>query len=168
MAALNDLKEFNFLESEVSLWTFKGTLPKTNGHWIETSDKLDAEIKNITLAQLEKLTEQQEYSLLAQNNEASVLSILTDETHAGIIRDCIRQNLPQRKIKDVKTLRNAKFYVAKFVCEDKVVFAARKTDPSWATKKLKTILNVIYKENELDISSNEGFRIQRSFDFFCR
>lgn len=98
MTALNDLKEFNFIESEVSLWTFKGTLPNTNGHWIETTDELDAEIKNITLSQLEKLTEQQEYSLLAQNNEASVLSILTDETHAGIIRDCIRQNLPYVKL----------------------------------------------------------------------
>lgn len=66
----------------------------------------------------------------------------------------------------MKTLKNAKFYVAKFAHEDKIVFAARKTDSSWTTRNSKTILNAIYKENELDISLNEGFRIQRSFDFF--
>ncbi len=141
MTELANLKAFNIAESELTLWTFKGSAPAVNGHWIETTDELDLELKRVFTTQLQGLSEEQDYSLLAQNNEESVLTLPADETDAHVISDAIDHGTSERRTRSVKTLRNARFYVAKFVYNGQVVFAAKRTDSSWRTKAATTVLN---------------------------
>ena len=167
MTELANLKAFNVEEADLTLWTFKGTIPAVNGHWIETTDDLDQELKRVFLSQLQGFSEEQDYSLLAQNNEESVLTLPSDETDVHVIAEAIGQVTNGRKTRSVKTLRNAKFYVVRFVRNGQVVFAARRTDPSWRTKAATSVLTAIYKDRELDLAEDDGFKIHRTFDFFC-
>lgn len=167
MTELTNLKAFNVDEADLTLWTFKGTIPSVNGHWIETTDELDHELKNVLKAQLHGLSEELDYSLLAQNNEESVLTLPSDETDVHVISDAIGQVTNGRKTRSVKTLRNAKFYVVRLVNNGQVVFAVRKTDPSWKTKASTSVLTAIYKDRELDLVEDDGFKIHKTFDFFC-
>lgn len=167
MTELADLKNYEVAAAEVTLWTFKGTIPQINGHWVETTAPLDAELKAIFSAQLQHYTETLDYSLLAQNNEGSLLSIPADETEVSLIQDAIGQITTGRKTRDIRTLRNAKFYVLRLTVQGQTVFAVRKTDPSWRTQAAINVLSVFYKDRELDIAEDEGFRIHRTFDFFC-
>lgn len=167
MTQLAGLKAFNVNEADLTLWTFKGTVPAVNGHWIETTDELDQELKRVFSAQLLGLSEEMDYSLLAENNEESVLTIPADETDVHVISEAIGQVTNGRRTRSVKTLRNAKFYVVRFVQNGQVVFAARKTDPSWRTQAAATVLTAIYKDRELDLAEDDGFKIHKTFDFFC-
>lgn len=167
MTELANLKAFNVAAADLTLWTFKGTVPAVNGHWIETTDELDQELKRVFTSQLAGFSEEQHYGLLAQNNEESVLTIPSDETDVHVIADAIGQVTNGRKTRSVKTLRNARFYVVRFVQNGQVVFAARRTDPSWRTKAATSVLTAIYKDRELDLAEDDGFKIHRTFDFFC-
>jgi hypothetical protein len=164
---LADLKAFDVAASDLTLWTFKGSVPDINGHWIETTDELDAGLKEIFVSQLQGLTEEIDYSLLAENNEESVLTLPADETEIDAITEASGQPTPGRKTRSVKTLRNAKFYVVRLVQGGQVVFAVRKTDSSWRTRAAANILTAVYKDRELDLAEDEGFKIHKSFDFFC-
>ena len=165
MVSLADLKAFDVANAELTLWTFKGTMPEVNGHWIETTDDLDNEMKAILSAQLQDVVEVIEYGLLAENNEGSALVIPADETLVDVIDEAIAQALPRRKIRNITTLRNARFYVMRLVSRERVVLAVRKTDTSWRTKSSRNIVPVIYRNNELDLCQDDGFKIHRSFDF---
>lgn len=164
--ALHELKDFDFSHSTVTLWTFKGRVPSINGHWIDTTTDLDAEFQKIASAQLVGLEEEMEYTLLAENNEASVLTLPHDETRFYLVEEALSNRSYARKIRDVKTIQNAKFYVVEFVNNDEVVYAVRRTDKSWRTKEKTDLLTLIWKDKELDIIEDEGFQIHRSFDFF--
>lgn len=167
MTELANLQAFDVEDANLTLWTFKGTIPTVNGHWIETTDDLDQELKSVFSSQLHEISEELDYGLLAQNNEGSVLTLPADETDVNVISDAIGQITTGRKTKSVKTLRNAKFYVVRFVHDGQVVFAARRTDPSWRTKAAANVLTAVYKDRELDLAEDDGFKIHRTFDFFC-
>ena len=166
MTSLADLKAFDVQGAEVTLWTFKGTAPNINGHWIETTDDLNVELKAIFTSQLHQITEAQDYTLMAQNNEGSVLSLPGDETALDSILTAIAGRHRRRRTNNVTTLRNAKFYVVKLAVAGHVVLGIRKTDTSWRTRTAVNILTVVYKDRELDVVEDEGFKIHKSFDMF--
>lgn len=170
MAALEDLKEFNWADAQIALWTFKkqssaGQPPQYNGHWIDTTDNMDIELRSILSKFINDVTEVIPFSLLAQNNESSALSILVDETHVpSIIEKTAAESAP-RKTRSIKTLRNAKFYVVKYTTADKVVRGFRKTDSTWRTAAATNVLTAFFADNQLDIASDTGFQIHKNFDF---
>lgn len=170
MAALDDLKKFNCAEAQIALWTFKkqstaGEPPQYNGHWIDTTDKMDVELRSILSGFIENVTEVIPFSLLAQNNESSALSILADETHVPSIIEKTSAESAQRKTRSIKTLRNAKFYVVKYTIADRVVRGFRKTDSTWRTATATNVLTAFFSDNQLDIASDTGFQIHKNFDF---
>ncbi|WQO64676.1 DUF4868 domain-containing protein [Sinorhizobium medicae] len=167
MTQLANLKAFNLNDADLTLWTFKGSVPAVNGHWIETTVELDQELKRVFTSQLQGFSEEKDYGLLAENNEESVLTLPADETDVHVIADAIGLATYGRKTRSVKTLRNAKFYVVRFVQNGQVVFAARRTDQSWRTKAAASVLTAIYKDKELDLAEDDGFKIHKTFDFFC-
>lgn len=166
MSDLNALKSFDLTEAEVTLWTFKGTCPAINSHWVEITESVHEELKLIVTDQLGSISESEDYSLLAETNESSVLQLPTEETQYDAIADGIRAPLPNRRTRSIKTLRNAVFYAAKFVYDEQVLVAVRKTNSSWRTKAAVNLAYVFFQENELQLSENQGFQIQKRFDFF--
>jgi hypothetical protein len=171
MTLIQKIKNFNIDESSPTLWTFKKQSPKDappqfNGHWVDTTDEMNLELKNIVRQQLEHITEQKDYGLLAENNEASILTITEEETHVGLVKDHFAAELPQRKVKNVKTLFNCTFYVIKLVLNGEILYAVKKTDTSWKSRTAKNMITAVFSDKQLELASDDSFRIQRDIDFF--
>ncbi|MDX1001551.1 DUF4868 domain-containing protein [Sinorhizobium medicae] len=171
MTALDDLKGFDVDGAEVTLWTYKkqspkGSAPLFNGHWVDTTDDMDLELKSIVNQQISAIEEQLEYGLLAQNHESSVLHITLEETYAPLVIEEFSAEQRRRKVKDVKTLLNCAFYIIKCVKDGSVLYCCKKTDPSWRTQVAKNFVAVVFNEKQLEVINQDSFNIHRSIDFF--
>ena len=168
---LEVLKSFNFADSTVAVWIFKrsgtGEEMKFTGRWLEVSESLSSQLIGAAVAEAAKATEVIEYSLLAQNNEASLLTLDVLETNAGMIRDAVAAEVPAKKISKLKDVSNAFFYVLKFASDGDVVLAVRKTDASWSTKKAVGVIPTLFSADDiLDVDESPKFNMSRKIDFF--
>ncbi|KJS44006.1 MAG: hypothetical protein VR70_02155 [Rhodospirillaceae bacterium BRH_c57] len=169
---LNALHAFDIDNASVTLWCFKknqkpGENPKLKGTWVDTSDELCSVLKSVVNTAREAIKETLPYSLLAQNNESSALSITTLETHGGLVVEQATDEIAEKKVGSVKDINNTEFYSIKLVHNGVALHAIRKTDDSWKTKKTKWSIPVVYSPTqELDIDDTVGFTISRSVDFF--
>jgi hypothetical protein len=172
MTALANLKAFNLVEATASLWVFKGPSgasaapPIYTGRWVETSDNVDAVLKETVEAERSRIEETIEYGLLAQNNEASALAIAKEETHASLLVDIVAAETDLRRVRRPEHLHNSKFYLIKLVHDDTVIHAVRRTDSGWTTKRALTIRSVFYEENRLTLDGRPHFDIEKTIDFF--
>ncbi|WP_113154814.1 Kiwa anti-phage protein KwaB-like domain-containing protein [Nitratireductor sp. OM-1] len=171
MPALDDLRDFNIADASAQLWIFKGPTgpasedPNYTGRWADTTDGVDEVLKEVFQSEVGRIEEVQEYGLLAENNESSALRITTNETHAGYVVDEAAAEIDTKKASQVRHLRNAKFYVAKFVHDDQVVHAVRKTDSNWRTKKARSVQTLLFSDDQLGIDNRPRFDIAKTFDF---
>lgn len=168
MSQLNALKRFNVEAATAALWVFKKSTStdrrlKFTGRWVQTTDNLDNALKDSVNSERERITEIQEYSLLAQPNESSALSIGTLETHAGLIVDEAGADIPARKVEKVKDINNTAFYVTKLVSGDDVLYGVKKANFTWRTSKG---ISVYFRDETLDISKAPSFDISPTIDFF--
>ena len=171
MAALDKLKQFDIPSSTVSLWTFKkvtvaGSPPRFVGRWVNTTNELDDALKAAVAEERNRITEVQEYSLLAETNESSALSIATLETHAGLIVVQAAAETPTLKTRGVRDLKNTAFYVVKLAHQSDIIHAVRKTDASWRAKTAANLISVLFSDNQLDLDQDAGFNISKNIDFF--
>jgi Kiwa KwaB-like protein len=172
MAALADLKAFNLNDATASLWVFRGPTgpigqpPSYTGRWVETEDDVDVALKQIVEAERGRIEETIEYGLLAQNNEASALTIATDETHAGLLIAAVGAETDLRRVRKSGDLDNAKFYVIKLVHEDTVIYAIKRTEKGWTTKRSRSVRSLFYVENRLTLDPRPHFEIESTIDFF--
>jgi len=172
MAELNDLKSFDIQNSDVNLWIFKKSItgkPPTlvlTGHWINLSDNLIQELKNLASQQLDQITETLDYALLAENNESSALKIPLDETHADQIITKAADQVTSKKADKIKKINNSGLYAVKLTFNNKNLYCVKKTDDSWKTKKQARSINTIFKDDSLDLDQTPAFNIAKSFDFF--
>ncbi len=171
MPILQALRGMNLAEAQVSLWTVKGPTglaavdPRYSGHWVETTVEVDNALKETLASDLGRIEEVLEYGLLAQNNEASALHIPTDETHASLLLSEINAETPGKKASKIKHLLNSKFYVVKIVIGQEVAYAVRRTEPTWMTKKFKSIRNLYFVDDILTIDDRPHFELSKHFDF---
>lgn len=167
---LETLKDFNLQEAELSVWVFKKRTSEGNpiftGKWITVDQMLKQELIGFIDDERENYTEVVNYSLLAQNNENSLMHIGTGETSAVSVAVVSANQTPEKKVTDIKELSNCEFYSVKLVIGDVVLHCVKKTDSSWSTKKSKGFKNIIYKNNKLSIDDTPKFNISRDFYFF--
>lgn len=172
MKVPKSFRTFNIDDSTVSLWLFKktppinGAAPKYRGRWIDTHDRLDYALKSAISDERNRITEVQEYGLLAENNEGSALTVDSLETHAGLITQQMAAELSTRKIRDMKQIRNTDFYVIKLTHGDKIVYAVKKTESSWQTKRVKDAIYAFFSDSILGLDDKPSFKISRHVDFF--
>ena len=171
--ALETLQNFDLENSTVTLWAFKKSydknqreIPKYSGSWIETSDKLDEELKQAISNARDQISESLEYALLAQNNEESVLTIPSIETNAGLIVAQATSETDAKKASKIAKIHNSNFYSIKITNADNVIHCVRKTDDSWKTKKSSGLIATLFSDEGLDIEEKESFSISKYFDFF--
>lgn len=171
MPILADLRALNFQGAEISLWTLRGprgaanAVPTYTGRWVETTDGVDEALKATLASDLARIEEVLHYGLLAQNNEASALLVQADETHVAHLLEEIAAPTVPKKAVQVRHLQNAKFYVAKFIVGQHIVYGVRKTDSAWKTKKARLVRNVFFHDERLEIDSRPHFELSRTFDF---
>jgi hypothetical protein len=168
MTKLTDLQTFDVAASDVSVWVFKTSMsegrPKFTGRWVGITEDLASELRGAVRTNLDGITETIEYDILAQNNEGSALTIMADETYAHLIAEQVTNETPARKARELKQLRNSKFYVAKLVHGDRTLLAVRKTDATWTTRKVTGRIAMVFRDEELDVDRDPIFTIEPFFD----
>jgi hypothetical protein len=93
---------FDVAASEVTVWLLRksggaqGAAPTFTARWIAANPELEGALKAAVADERNRIQEVAEYSLLAENNEASALSIGTLETHADLILEKTANPLPAR------------------------------------------------------------------------
>lgn len=172
MAVPKAFKSFKVEDATVALWLFRKTQRPTGqppgylGRWVETHETLDAKLKEAVTAERNRITETQEYSLLAQNNEGSALAIDVLVTNAGLILNQAAAELSKRRVKTMKEIQNTNFYVIKLTLSGKNLYAVRKAEGSWQTKKMKDVIYAFFSGSRLALDDKPSFRISPSVDFF--
>lgn len=173
MAALDDLKAFNIDEAHIVLWVFKGPrgpatqAPVYTGKWVQTDAAVDQKLKDAFSKERNRIEEVLEYSLLAENNEASVLRIGTDETYAHVVTGAAGEETEGNRARREKDLINTTFYAIKAVHGDTVIFAVRQADKSWKSRHRKSLRStLIMKEHELTVDDTPRFDIHDGVNFF--
>lgn len=171
MASIDDLKSFPVATAEVSLWVYKRRSPKGadpvfTGRWVKTSADLDQAMREAVEAERNRITEVTDYSLLAQPNESSALTITSVETHAGLMVAEAADQTAAKKVTRVKQIENTEFYAIKMIANGQVLYAIKKTDSSWRTSRNRQLINAVFSDLELKVASDPEFRISRGVDFF--
>ncbi|WP_290847716.1 Kiwa anti-phage protein KwaB-like domain-containing protein [Henriciella sp.] len=168
MSAVEDLKNVNFDEAEITLWVFKKPQAQEgnvrfSGAWVETKDGVDEALQEVLIDQRARIEEVEPYGLLAQNNEGSALSIPVIETHAGVAIDVAAEHSDKKRAKSIKKLRPAEFYVIKIVFNEQNFYAFRKADKSWKTKKS---VSFHFSDETLAIDPTPSLDLSPQIDFF--
>lgn len=167
-----DLQNFDIANSGVHVWLFKksggagGTAPNYNGRWIATTDALDEALKVAISDQRDRIEEVMPYSLLAQNNEASALSIAALETHAPLILQKTETPVQAKAVRALRDIQNTAFYVVRLVADGIPLLAVRKTDTSWRTKKRRNMIDVVFDNEGLSLDQKPAFSLSSYVDFF--
>lgn len=141
---IDELKGFDFNNSNVHLWVFKTgqdvndkKIPRYTGRWVRIGPDLVRELKTIANNEVSKITEIHDYSLLAQNNESSALYVPLELTHADIIIESCSEEVEEKRVKNIKQLKNNDLYIAKYVNQGEVFYGVKKAPESWSLKKKK-------------------------------
>ena len=159
MSALEDFKAFDVAGGALSLWTFRksqrqgAAVPTYTGHWVGITETLENALKAAISAVRDKITETIEYELLAQNNEGSALTLTALETHAGLVVDAAKDELPTKKARTLKHLQNTHFYTVKIVSNGQVLHAISRANDSWKTKSRIT------KDRATTFAEGRGSRV---------
>ncbi len=171
MSILTNLKNFDVEVAELTLWVFKkstpsGKPPRFTGRYLDTTEELEAALKEAVLVERDRITEVQSYGLLSENNESSALSIGLAETHGPMIIEQAEAELIKKKADTLKKVQNSDFYVIKLVSGDRVIYAVRKTDASWRVRRARNAISVFFSDEQLGIDKTPTLYISRHVDFF--
>ena len=172
MSALDEFKALDVAGGALSLWTFRKShrpgaiAPTYTGHWVGITETLEQALKAAIAAARDKITETNEYELLAQNNESSALTLTALETHAGLVIEAAKDELPSKKARNLKHLQNTDFYTVKVVTHGNVLHAVARANDSWKTKKVSGLLPVVFSDDELELEDSPAFALSKYFDFF--
>jgi hypothetical protein len=170
MASLDEIKAFDLAEADLTVWVYKKStqdgLPVFTGRWVGVTDDLTASLRDAVTRALEAVTETIDYDILAQNNESSVLLLGADETHIALVEGQAANPTEARKVRQLKQIANADFYMLRFATEETVLLAVRKTNATWSTRRSSNILRVVFEDEELDVDERPSFSLEPFFDFF--
>ena len=172
MAILDNLRTFDVEASTVSLWVFKGPRgaseanPSYTGHWVETTNSVDAVLKETVKDEIGRIEEIDPYALLAENNEGSALQIAKDETFADLVIGAAGAETENKRVQKTEQLRNATFYLIKMVNNNAILHAVRRTSAGWKTKRAMSARTIIFDEHQLDLDDRPRFDLEKNIDFF--
>jgi len=164
--ALADCRGFAFANAVLSLWVFKkrqggGFSAKS----IEITDALTQELRSISEGALRAHTEVEDYTLLAQRNEASCLHVGVDETTFGDLKTLLDEPAEEHRVSNDRDLKNCAGYVIRLRSANRVLYCVKKVTDTWKTKKARSVLNVVFRGHQLDVLADRNFTIAKSLDF---
>lgn len=168
--AFDGLRGFDFDNSDVFLWVFKRSSKeaKFSAYYVRTDDELDSTLKAFARKERDRITEWAPYNYLAQPNENGCLSVGLNETNFGLLKELVDRPEVDWAVENIKQLRGTVGYLVKFVWDDQVVYAARRSPTTWkAAYKKKGVINVLFQNGELSAIQGNEFTLEPNFDMFC-
>lgn len=170
MPEFNLWKNFNYEQSIVQLWVFKKstTSAKFRAWHVRTDVEIENLFKVAAKNDVNAITEHISYQPLSQNNESSCLVHSLSESE-GLVALLNVVNLSEAENIDAKLnhLKGATGYLVKFQFNGKVVYAIKKTTPTWKPKIRNSYINAFFRNGELSVSPEETFSFNQYFDFYC-
>ncbi|MGL4574346.1 MAG: Kiwa anti-phage protein KwaB-like domain-containing protein [Burkholderiaceae bacterium] len=116
---------------------------------------------------MNRITEFESYSYLAETNENSCLASLLEGSDFEYLKARVDRPEPDCRVQSIKDLKNAEGYVVKFVHNNQTVYAVKRSTSNWKTSYLKTHINIIFRNGELSAAENDAFAIEKNFDFYA-
>lgn len=163
------LRAFDFVNSTVHLWVFKrsSTPAKFTARYAQTDDALNALIVSVVQSEMNRITEFADYTHLAQTNESSCLATPIPDSDFVHLKTAVDRPEPDWRVRTIGDLKNASGYLVKFTHNGQVVYAVKRSATNWKTSYLKTHINIVFSNGELSAAEDNGFSIEKSFDFYA-
>ena len=170
MTDFADWRNFNYDDATVQLWVFKKstTEAKFRAWHVRTDEAIEQLFRDAIKREVSATTEKIAYSPISQNNESSCLTHALEESK-GLIALLDRVDAPEAENADaeLKHLKGAAGYLVKFQHDDQIVYAVRRTAPTWRPKVRTCLINAIFHNGELSATPDETFSFDSFFDFYC-
>lgn len=170
MSDFADWRNLNYDEATVQLWVFKKSTSESKFRaWhVRTDEAIEQLFRDAIKREVIATTEEIAYSPISQNNESSCLIHALGESE-GLIALLNRVDVPESENTDaeLKHLKGAAGYLVKFQHDDQVVYAIRKTAPTWRPKVRSCFINAMFHNGELSATPVETFSFDLFFDFYC-
>lgn len=163
------LRAFDFAVSAIHLWVFKRstTTERFTARYAQTDAVLNTLLLDVVKREMGRITEFADYTHLAQTNEASCLGTTIVGSDFEFLKAVIDRPEPDWRVRNIKDLKNASGYVVKFTNNGQTVYAVKKSSSNWKTSYLKTHINIVFSNGELSAAEDNGFAIDRTFDFYA-
>lgn len=163
------LRAFDFANSVIYLWVFKrsATENRFSSFYVQTDQHLNALLLGVVQSEVGRITEWANYTYLSETNENSCLACPIAGTDFVFLKERVDRPEPDCRVRSIKDLTNADGYVVKFVHNNQVVYAVKKSASNWKTSYLKTHINLVFRNGELSAAEDNGFAIEKYFDFYA-
>lgn len=171
MTILTALQQFEFGGAFCSLWVFKG--PRRNsdtqevsytGRWVAISEDAEEALRSLVVEAVNRTEEILQYDLLTENHSTSALELPTDETHSQTIVEISSERHESKRTKKVKDLVNTSFYAIRFDLDGESLIALSRTNSNWTAKKKKSLENLIFTDDTLDVDKRVAFDFSKTVD----
>lgn len=137
------------------------------GRYAQTDAALNDLLRDVVKREMGRITEFANYTHLAQTNEGSCLATTVAGGDFEYLKAVIDRPEPDWRVRNIKDLKNASGYVVKFTNNGQTVYAVKKSASNWKTSYLKTHINIVFSNGELSAAEDNGFAIDRTFDFYA-
>lgn len=163
------LRAFDFASSIIYLWVFKRstTNHRFSSFYVQTDQVLNDLLRGVVQGEVVRLTEWANYTYLSETNENSCLAAPIAGSDFEFLRERVDRPEPDCRVRSIKDLKNADGYVVKFVHNNQVVYAVKKSASNWKASYLKTHINIVFRNGELSAAEDNGFAIEKYFDFYA-
>ncbi len=170
MTDFSDWQSFDYATATLQLWIFKksATASKFRAWHVRTDETVENLFRSAITSETERISESISYGPLSQNNEASCMAHPLEESE-GLIALLDQVDRPATESVDaqLKHLKGAAGYLVRFQNGTSVVYAVRKTAPSWKPHVRNSLINAVFQNGELSASPEETFSFDSYFDFYC-
>jgi hypothetical protein len=163
------LRAFDFANSVIHLWVFKrkASQHRFSSFYVQTDSQLNGLLLDTVRREVDRISEWANYTYLSETNENSCLASPIGGSDFEFLKECVDRPEPDCRIRSIKDLKNAVGYVVKFVHNNQVVYAVKKSAGNWKTSYRKTLINVVFRKGELSAAEDNGFAIEKYFDFYA-
>lgn len=163
------LRAFDFANSVIHLWVFKRSTSKHrfSSFYVQTDQQLNGLLLGVVQREVGRITEWANYTYLSETNENSCLASPIAGSDFEFLKERVDRPEPDCRVRTIKDLKNADGYVVKFVHNNQVVYAVKKSASNWKTSYLKTHINIVFRNGELSAAEDNGFAIEKYFDFYA-
>lgn len=162
------LRAFNFANSAVYLWVFKRSTgrQKFTARYAQTNNELNTILKASGHSEMLRMTEYADYTYLAENNDNSCLAEELAGSDFEDLKAVVDRPEPDWRVRNIADIKGASGYVVKFVHAGETIYAVKRSATTWKTSYLKTHINIIFSNGELSAAEDNGFSIEKNFDFY--
>jgi hypothetical protein len=164
----NDLRTFDYTQGAIHLWVFKNSssLRKFSASFVQTDDNLNALLRNVIRSEIARIIEFSPYTYLAETNENSCLAMPLAASDFGLLKVQLDRPEPECSAQSIRDLKGADGYAVKFINNNQTIYAVKRSTSTWKTSYPKRYINIIFKNGELSAAEDNGFSIERTFDFY--